>query len=279
MELYKIIRNVINTNHINTFDIRFVNILNDFSAYQEYPSAKYIYKVMVEDGLMHQFVNHGRWDSDSERMASQFASRTGFQLKNVIYSFKSLAYGLGWIEEFTLMENPENEVNQGARIPKPTNLPLSRPIQRTFFGVELLSTRQEVRTLLQNKGIVFEDSGVGSITLRECSFGGVDWTFAILSFNDKGHFCSIVLDVMFGSYYGGSSDVRTYAFLQNHLKNAYSQYLTFEGSTDIGFTDGRTTIQLELKVDEYGTSVNLYYIDKEEDEPKKGFEDSSALEL
>lgn len=45
------------------------------------------------------------------------------------------------------------------------------------------------------------------------------------------------------------------------------------------YYDGRTTIQLELKVDEYGTSVNLYYIDKEEDEPKKGFEDSSALEL
>lgn len=283
MELYKVIRNVINTNHINDFDMRFVNILNDFSAYQDYSSAKYIYKIMAEDGFMRQFVNLGTWNSESERMASQFAKRTGFQLQNVIYSFKSLAYGLGWIDESTLMENLQNEANKGtsevSETSKTNNLPLNKPIQRTFFGVELLSTRNEAITILQNKGIEFEDRGGGSITLHECSFGGVDWTFAILSFNEKGHFCSIVLDAMFGSYYGGSSEVRTYAFLHNHLKNAYSQYLTFEGSTDIGFADGHTTIQLELKVGDYGTSVNLYYIDKEEDEPKKGFEDSSALEL
>ncbi len=217
-------------------------------------------------------------------MAHQFANKTGFQQENVVYSIKCLAYGLGWIDDSNFVDDNNTQSMSPDVDVKSAQLSESTPtenkqIQRCFWGIELLSKRQEVKNKLQNKGISFEDNGFGSISIHDCSFGGVDWAFAILSFNDKGHFSSIVFDAMFGSYSGGSSEVRTYKFLKDHLINAYSQYITFDGTTDIGFEDEHTSIQLELKVDEYGTSVNLYYFDKDEDEPKKGFEDSNAFEL
>lgn len=100
MELHKALRAVIQTEgEAIITEVRLVNILDDFKAYSEMPTAKYILRAIIADGFAQKLLYIGNWNNDAIKLASRFASNTGFIPDSVEILFISLAYGLNWINK------------------------------------------------------------------------------------------------------------------------------------------------------------------------------------
>lgn len=113
MELHKALRAIIQTegDAIIT-ELRIVNILDDFKAYSDMPTAKYILRALISDGYAQKLLQIGKWDNDAINLASRFAATTGFMPDVVNVLFKSFAYGLRWIEKWELSsETPTPSLN------------------------------------------------------------------------------------------------------------------------------------------------------------------------
>lgn len=103
MELHKALRHIVLTEGQDILkEIRLINILDDFNAYQDIPASKYILRAIIADGYTAKLSILGKWDSDAELLASKFSSITGFIPESVFRIFLSLAYGLDWIDEYTI---------------------------------------------------------------------------------------------------------------------------------------------------------------------------------
>ncbi|MBD5208515.1 MAG: hypothetical protein HDS80_01030 [Bacteroidales bacterium] len=97
MELHKALRTVIQTEGDTIItQPRLINILDDFKAYAEMPSAKYILRAIIADGFAHKLLVIGTWNNEAVNLASRFIATTGFMPDAVETIFKSLSYGLGW---------------------------------------------------------------------------------------------------------------------------------------------------------------------------------------
>ena len=113
MELHKALRNIINTEGQEILnDLRLVNILDDFNAYQGIPASKYILRAIISDGFTAKLLFLGKWNSDAEQLANKFAMITGFVPESVSAICQSIAYGLGWINAIQLHSKTSNNVTQ-----------------------------------------------------------------------------------------------------------------------------------------------------------------------
>lgn len=121
MELHKALRAVIQTEGETIItEARLVNILDDFKAYTEMPTAKYILRAIIADGFAQKFLLIGKWNNDAINLATRFAATTGFMPDAVDILFKSIAFGLGWIKKC--------ETSTAPSIPSPVPQPLPNPI-------------------------------------------------------------------------------------------------------------------------------------------------------
>lgn len=112
MELHKALRNIIKTDGLEIMrDIRLVNILDDFNAYQDIPASKYILRAIISDGFTEKLLTLGKWSTDAEQLANKFASITGFVPDSVFKIFLSLAYGMGWTDENTIQSYNKSATN------------------------------------------------------------------------------------------------------------------------------------------------------------------------
>lgn len=110
MELHKAIKNIVDTDGIDIlYDVRIVNILSDFKAFDAISASKYILRSIIADGYSRKLYALGKWDSKSESLCQQFISTTGFQSDIVRQVFQCIAFGLGWINNVTPLQSP----NQG----------------------------------------------------------------------------------------------------------------------------------------------------------------------
>lgn len=106
MELHQALRHIIQTEGQDILkEIRLVNILDDFKAYAEMPTAKYILRAIIADGFAHKLLSIGKWNNDAINLASRFASNTGFMPESVEILFISLAFGLGWVNQLPKIAN------------------------------------------------------------------------------------------------------------------------------------------------------------------------------
>ena len=112
MELHKAIRNIVETDGQEIVkDVRLVNILSDFRAFDAIPASKYILRAVIADGYSHKLLAIGAWNSQSENLCNKFVATTGFQNDYAYMVFQSLAYGLGWkktVEQHNVTSNSEN---------------------------------------------------------------------------------------------------------------------------------------------------------------------------
>lgn len=114
MELHNALRYVIQTEGMDIIkDVRLVNILDDFNAYQDIPASKYILKTIISEGYMDKFLSLGKWDSHARVLVHKFSRSKGFMHETVSVIFSCIAYGLKWIEDVVniLPEIKENESN------------------------------------------------------------------------------------------------------------------------------------------------------------------------
>ncbi len=107
-KLHETIKMVIDTYGNNIIlDSRFINILLDYKAFDEFPSAKYILKAIIADGYANKIMSAGKWNSKTMALCHQFISTTGFQYDLTAMIFQSLAYGLGLKESITVPSQKE----------------------------------------------------------------------------------------------------------------------------------------------------------------------------
>lgn len=98
MELHKALRNIIQTDGPEILkEVRLVNILDDFNAYQDIPASKYILRSIIAEGYTSKLLALGKWDNNAVMLSQKFSSMTGFIPESVFVIFQSIAYGLGWI--------------------------------------------------------------------------------------------------------------------------------------------------------------------------------------
>ena len=98
MELHKALRNIIQTDGPEILkEVRLVNILDDFNAYQDIPASKYILRAIIADGYSTKLITIGKWDNSAKTLINKFSTVTGFIPESVSLIIQSMAYGLGWI--------------------------------------------------------------------------------------------------------------------------------------------------------------------------------------
>lgn len=102
MELYKALKHIIQTDGKDVLlEPRLVNILDDFKAYEDAPSVKYILRAIIADGYMQKLLQAGAWNTTTKQLSQKFATTTGFMPETVELIFQSIAYGLNWIQIIT----------------------------------------------------------------------------------------------------------------------------------------------------------------------------------
>lgn len=113
MELHKALRNIIQTDGPDILnDVRLINVLDDFQAYQDIPASKYILRAIISDGFTAKLLALGKWSSDVDQLANKFATITGFVPESVSVICQSIAYGLGWINAIQFNSKPSNKTSQ-----------------------------------------------------------------------------------------------------------------------------------------------------------------------
>lgn len=106
MELHKALRNIIQTDGPEILkEVRLVNILDDFNAYQDIPASKYILRAIISDGFTSKLLILGKWNIEAEKLAGKFAALTGFIPVSVFKIFLCMAYGLGWADEVAIQSS------------------------------------------------------------------------------------------------------------------------------------------------------------------------------
>lgn len=99
MELHLALKNIVNLSGTSILkEQRLVNILADFNAYDDVPSAKYIIKTIIDEGYMDKLLVNGKWDLNCDKLIDQFAAMTGMVKDNVSYVFESVCVSLGWLQ-------------------------------------------------------------------------------------------------------------------------------------------------------------------------------------
>lgn len=102
MELHKALQYIIQTEGRDIIkEIRLVNILDDFNAYQDIPASKYILRAIIAEEYTNKLLALGKWDNRAEILSQKFSAMTGFIPESVSAIFQSIAYGLGWINTYS----------------------------------------------------------------------------------------------------------------------------------------------------------------------------------
>lgn len=97
MKLHLALKNIVNLSGTSILkEQRLVNILADFNAYDDIPSAKFIIKTIIDEGYMEKLLANGKWDLNCDKLIDQFAAMTGMVKDNVTYVFESIGFCMGW---------------------------------------------------------------------------------------------------------------------------------------------------------------------------------------
>lgn len=124
MELHNALRNIVQTDGKEILkDVRLVNILDDFNAYQDIPASKYILRAIIADGYTGKLLMIGKWDIKAETLVQKFSTITGFIPELVLLIFQSIAFGLGWINLINQDSIQNKQKQPDADITQPSNSP------------------------------------------------------------------------------------------------------------------------------------------------------------
>ena len=104
MELYNALKKVVELQTEDILkDVKLINILGDFKAYDDMPSAKYLLKYMVSEGLMANLLYEYQSQNDVNILLDShrtlLSNTYGYKESLADYVVRSLAYALGWISD------------------------------------------------------------------------------------------------------------------------------------------------------------------------------------
>lgn len=110
MELYNALKKVVELQTEDILkDVKLINILSDFKAYDDMPSSKYLLKYMVSEGLIANLLYEYQSKIDINTLLDShetlLSDTYGFKESLANYVVRSLAYALGWISEIPSISN------------------------------------------------------------------------------------------------------------------------------------------------------------------------------
>lgn len=172
MELHKALRSVIQSEgEAIITEVRLVNILDDFKAYSETPSVRYILRAIIADGYAKKLLSIGEWNNEASSLITRFATATGFMPELVEAIFKSLAYGLEWLENVSISQEIENQKIK-SNAPKVNTSKTKRTPKKSAKSVEKMdddefedyiwSKIEWDHRIERNAGLVFKNYQISS---------------------------------------------------------------------------------------------------------------------
>lgn len=116
MELFNALKKVVELQTEDILkDVKLINILSDFKAYDDIPSSKYLLKYMINEGLIANLLFEYQSSSDLELLLSShsrlLSDTYGYKENLSVYVIRCIAYGLGWtndIPTITASSSSEN---------------------------------------------------------------------------------------------------------------------------------------------------------------------------
>lgn len=110
MELHKALRQIIKSEGKYVLsDKRLLNMLKDLQALDDIQGAKYIIRVIIDNGYGRKFVSSNDDDMKIRSLYIDFIESTGFNSDNVSMIFSSIIFGMGW--SCSLFGMPSNYVD------------------------------------------------------------------------------------------------------------------------------------------------------------------------
>lgn len=116
MELYNALKKVVDLQTEDILkDIKLINILSDFRAYDDMPSSKYLLKYMISEGLMANLLYEYQSKDDVSILLDShktlLSDTYGYKEGLAEYVVRSLAYALGWTSDIPLMNKPSQNTS------------------------------------------------------------------------------------------------------------------------------------------------------------------------
>lgn len=108
MELHDCLRSIINEYGPEIIrEKRLVSILDDLHVFDQYqyPFLKKMFRDVIEKGFGARLLECGSWNIQADILLSQCSNSTGYQVNFLSMLFHSLAYGLGWIEDVSVIDD------------------------------------------------------------------------------------------------------------------------------------------------------------------------------
>ena len=143
-------------------EVRLINILDDFKAYESIPASKYILRAIIVEKYCDKLLDLGVWNTQAERLIDKFTSITGFIPQNVNVIFNAIAYGLGWIAELPIIQgqgtSPKN-ANSGTRtLPKTSTSSVKR--RKSWSKLDVEEREEWLNSLVEIKqstcGLIYD---------------------------------------------------------------------------------------------------------------------------
>lgn len=116
MELHIAIKNLVkykNKDFIN--EPQFINALVDFNAFENYPSLKNITRILLNDGYGRKVMAQGGWTMQAQSMVTDIVRDYSFDASLVEYVLKSIAFGIGSINDVTQPAAGKSSANASAQ--------------------------------------------------------------------------------------------------------------------------------------------------------------------
>lgn len=104
LKLHEAIKRIIDSDGANALlNAKIVNILSDFQAYKDEPSAKFILRIFISEGYAQKFLSIGKWNSKCQILINKFVAETGFQSNIADMVIQSIACALDWKKDVKIV--------------------------------------------------------------------------------------------------------------------------------------------------------------------------------
>lgn len=126
MELFNALKKVVELQTEDILkDVKLINILSDFKAYDDMPSSKYLLKYMISEGLMANLLYEYQSQDDLNILLNSqillLSNTYGYKESLADYVVRSLAYALGWTYEVPSISNMNESSNLTNTSPTPSS--------------------------------------------------------------------------------------------------------------------------------------------------------------
>lgn len=235
MELYNALKKVVDLQTEDILkDIKLINILSDFKAYEDMPSSKYLLKYMINEGLIANLLYEYQSQDDLNILLDShktlLSDTYGYKDGLADYVVRSIAYALGWTNEIP----SESRGNDIAITPNAASAPSSTQI--IDDGKHLLFKQfpinGDVNTFIQN----LVQSGYSLVepynytyhaaSLTGSFAGNNDCTIAVIGTPKTNIACCVMIFMQEHHIWYTLKD--QYEKIKNQLKNKYGTPESYE---------------------------------------------------